>query len=219
MTGRVFFSITMSLDGYMAPLAAPGDIEALRRGQQTPNLQRWMAQWSRLQAWVFPQRFFRESQHLGEGGEEGRDNEILEATFERTGATIIGKRMFEGGEIGWHEDAPFHTPVYVLTHEEREPWERPGGTTFYFVNDGPHTALALARDAAGERDVRIGGGAETIQQFLRAGLVDEFSLAIAPVILGEGIRLFEHLTADDVDVSQAHVEQTAHVIHATYTVR
>jgi dihydrofolate reductase len=218
MTGKVFFSVTMSLDGYMAPDSEPGDIEALRRGERTPSLERWITQWSRLQAWVFPTRFFRENQRLGEGGEEGRNNELLAATFERTGATIIGKRMFEGGEVGWNEEAPFHTPVYVLTHEQREPWVRPGGTTFYFVNDGPEAALALARETAGERDVRVGGGGETIQQFLNAGLVDEFTVAIAPVLLGTGVSLFANLEPDTVQLTQSAVEPTTNVTHATYAV-
>ena len=95
-----------------------------------------------LQQWIFPQRFFRENLKLGDGGEEGRDNDILRETFERTGVSIMGKRMFDLGEQVWPEEAPFHTPVFVVTHEEREPWERPGGTTFYFVNDGIESALA-----------------------------------------------------------------------------
>ena len=111
MAGKVFFSVTMSLDGYIAP----GSLGELM-GKQ----------WMELQAWVFPQRFFRENLKLGEGGEEGRDDDILRATFERTGASVMGKRMFDAGEQMWPEEAPFHTPVFVVTHEEREPWERPG---------------------------------------------------------------------------------------------
>ena len=117
-----------------------------------------MAQWMELQQWIFPQRFFRENLKLGEGGEEGRDNDIARETFERTGASVMGKRMFDLGEQAWPEEAPFHTPVFVVTHEQRDPWERPGGTTFHFVNDGIETALDQAREAAGDRDVRIAGG-------------------------------------------------------------
>ena len=137
MAGKVFFSVTMSLDGFIAP-ASPEDL----MGQQ----------------WIFPQRFFREYLKLGEGGEEGRDNDIVRETFERTGASVMGKRMFDAGERMWPENAPFHTPVFVVTHEQRDPWERPGGTTFHFVNDGIETALDQAREAAGDRDVRIAGG-------------------------------------------------------------
>jgi dihydrofolate reductase len=95
--------------------------------------------------------------------------------------------------VSWPEDAPFHTPVYVLTHEKREPWVRPGGTTFYFVNDGPERALELARKAAGDRDIRISGGANAIQQYLKMGVVDELEIAQAPVLFGRGRRLFENV--------------------------
>lgn len=218
MPGKVFFNVTMSLDGFIAPRSAPGDLDALRRGESTPNLERWMAQWSRLQAWVFPQRFFLESQHLGSGGEEGRDNEILKATFDRTAVSIMGKRMFEGGEIGWNDDAPFHTPVYVVTHERRDPWPRPGGTTFHFVNDGIDAALDQARDAAGDGDIRISGGADIIQQYLDAGLVDEFTLTVATVLLGDGIRLFDSIDADRLTLQPTHIEAPSTVTHITYAV-
>jgi dihydrofolate reductase len=117
---------------------------------------------------------------------------MLRHTMERAGANIMGKRMFEQGEASWPEEAPFHTPVYVLTHEKREPWVRPGGTTFFFVNDGPECALELARKSAGTRDIRISGGANVIQQFLNMGVVDELEIALAPVIFGRGQRLFDN---------------------------
>ena len=141
MAGRVFFSVSMSLDGYIAPES----LEDLM-GQQ----------WMELQQWIFPQRFFRENLKLGEGGEEGRDNDIARETFERTGASVMGKRMFDAGEQAWPEEAPFHTPVFVVTHTKRDPWERPGGTTFHFVNDGIEPALDQAREAAGDRDADRG---------------------------------------------------------------
>ena len=109
MAGKVFFSVSMSLDGFIAPESL-GDL----MGQQ----------WMELQEWVFPQRFFRENLQLGEGGKEGRDNDILRETFERTGASVMGKRMFDAGEQAWPEEAPFHTPVFVVTHEKRDPWKR-----------------------------------------------------------------------------------------------
>jgi dihydrofolate reductase len=101
--------------------------------------------------------------------------------------------MFEKCENAWPEDAPFHTPVYVLTHAKREPWVRPGGTTFYFVNDGPESALAQARESAGGRDIRIAGGADVIQQYLNLGVIQELEIAVAPVLFGGGRRLFENL--------------------------
>jgi dihydrofolate reductase len=127
------------------------------------------------------------------GGETGPVNDLVRSTVERTGASIMGKRMFDQGERSWPEDAPFHTPVYVLTNEKREPWVRPGGTTFYFINEGPERALELARESAGRRDVRIAGGADVIQQYLNLDAVDELEIALAPVLFGGGRRLFENL--------------------------
>jgi dihydrofolate reductase len=204
MAGTVFFSVSMSLDGYIAP----------------ESLDELMGeQWKELQAWVFPQRFFRENLKLGEGGEEGRDNDILRETFERTGASVMGKRLFEGGEQGWPEEAPFHTPVFVVTHEQREPWVRPGGTTFHFVNDGIEAALAEAREAAGDRDVRIAGGGETIVQYLNAGLVDECSIALSPVLFGRGVRLFDGVDASRVALELIGSEPSPRATHLDYVVR
>ena len=209
MAGRVFFSVTMSLDGFIAP----------EERMDEPDVQRWMAQWMELQQWIFPQRFFRENLKLGEGGEEGRDNDIARETFERTGASVMGKRMFDLGEQAWPEEAPFHTPVFVVTHAKRDPWERPGGTTFHFVNDGIEPALDQAREAAGDRDVRIAGGGATILQYVNAGLIDEFTVALSPVLFGSGIRLFEGVDAGRVSLEPVRVEPTQRVTHLTYAVR
>jgi len=159
-----------------------------------PEYKNWGAKWEALMAWLLRQQCFREKLKLGPGGETGPVNDMVRHTFERTGAHIMGKRMFEQGEVSWPEEAPFHTPVYVLTHEKRDPWMRPGGTTFCFINEGPERALALAREAAGSRDVRISGGAAVIQQYLNLGAVDELEIALAPVFFGGGRRLFEHLS-------------------------
>jgi dihydrofolate reductase len=140
---------------------------------------------------MFQQRAFREHLHLGDGGETGPDNDVVASVQRRIGANIMGKRMFEEGERSWPEDAPFHSPVFVLAHAPRASWPRPGGTTFHFVTDGIEHALARAREAAGGKDVRISGGADTIRQYLEAGLVDEVNLALAPVLLGSGLRLFD----------------------------
>lgn len=204
MAGKVFFSVSMSLDGFIAPESVG---ELMGR------------QWMELQGWVFPQRFFRENLKLGGGGEEGRDNDIVRETFERTGASVMGKRMFDAGEQMWPESAPFHTPVYVVTHTEREPWERLGGTTFHFVNDGIESALDQAREAAGDRDVRIAGGGAAILQYLNAGLVDEFSIALSPVLFGGGIRLFDGVDASKVALEQVRSESSSRVTHLTYAVR
>ena len=204
MAGTVFFSVSMSLDGFIAP-----ESSAELMGQQ----------WMELQQWVFPQRFFRENLKLGEGGEEGRDNDILRETFERTGASVMGKRMFDAGERMWPEEAPFHTPVFVVTHERRDPWERPGGTTFHFVGDGVESALGRARRAAGDGDVRIAGGGSTIVEYLNGGLVDEFSIAMSPVLFGAGVRLFDGVDAGRVALEQVRAEPTQRVTHLSYAVR
>ena len=208
MAGKVFFSVAMTLDGFIAPQDRADD----------PELKQWMAQWMQLQQWAFKQRFFRENLKLGTGGEEGVDNAVAEETYNRAGATVLGKRMFDGGEHRWPEEAPFHTPVYVVTHEVREPWERPGGT-FYFVNDGIESALKLARDAAGDRDVRIGGGAETILQYLNAGLVDDFTITLAPVFFGTGVRLFDEVDTERIALEPVRVQPSPMVTHLTYAVR
>ncbi|EST25726.1 dihydrofolate reductase family protein [Streptomyces niveus] len=204
MAGKVFFSVSMSLDGFIAPESVG---ELMGR------------QWMELQGWIFPQRFFRENLKLGGGGEEGRDNDIARETFERTGASVMGKRMFDAGEQMWPESAPFHTPVYVVTHTERDPWERLGGTTFHFVNDGIESALDQAREAAGDRDVRIAGGGATILQYLNAGLVDEFTISLSPVLFGGGIRLFDGVDASKVALEQVRSESSSRVTHLTYAVR
>ena len=204
MAGKVFFSVSMSLDGYIAP----------------ESLEELMGrQWVELQQWVFPQRFFRENLQLGQGGEEGRDNDILRETFERTGASVMGKRLFDAGEQAWPEEAPFHTPVFVVTHGQRDPWERRGGTTFHFVNDGIEAALDRARRAAGDRDVRIAGGGATIVEYVNAGLVDEFSIALSPVLFGAGVRLFEGVDAGRVALEPVRAEVSPTVTHVTYAVR
>lgn len=208
---KVFCSVSVSLDGYLAP---PGmDLE--HAGD--PSYEDWGAQWGKLQSWVLPQRFFREMSKLGGGGETGTDDQIVERVFRRTGVSILGKRMFELGEAMWPEEAPFHTPVFVLTSEVREPWVRPGGTTFYFVNDGIESALDQARDAAGDRDVRISGGAETIQEYLDTGLIDEFSITLAPVLFGTGIRLFDRVDPDRLALDQVRTAASTRVTHLTYT--
>jgi dihydrofolate reductase len=203
MAGKVFFSVSMSLDGFIAPESSE---DLMGR------------QWMELQRWIFPTRFFRENLTIGKGGEEGRDNDIVRETYLRTGVSVMGKRMFDAGERMWPEDAPFHTPVFVVTHEKRDPWERPGGTTFHFVNDGIEPALEQAREAAGGRDVRIAGGGETILEYVNAGLVDEFSIALSPVLFGSGIRLFEGVDAGRVALEPVRSEASSRVTHLTYAV-
>ncbi|MFT4125117.1 MAG: dihydrofolate reductase family protein [Gordonia sp. (in: high G+C Gram-positive bacteria)] len=204
MSGQVFFSVSMTLDGFIAP-ASSSEL----MGQQ----------WRELQGWMFPLRFIRENLKLGEGGEEGNDNDRARITFERTGASIMGKHMFDAGEHMWPAEAPFHTSVFVVTHENRDPWHRPGGTTFYFVNDGIESALDQARTAAGSRDVRVAGGGKTVREYLNAGLIDEFHLALSPTLFGAGVRLFDGVDASRIALEQQRVESSERATHLHYAVR
>lgn len=202
---KVFVSVSVSLDGYLVP---PG-MDLAHAFE--PAHQEWGAQWGKLQSWLLATQFFYDHLKFEGRGETGLDHEIAVKTFERSGASIMGKRMFELGEAMWPEEAPFHTPVFVLTSQPREPWVRPGGTTFYFVTDGIESALRQAR-AATDRDVRISGGADVIQQYLRAGLVDEINLAISPVMFGGGRRLFENIGLVAVELVETVASpRTTHV--------
>jgi len=209
---KVFVNVSMSLDGYMVPEGM--DMEHI----DDPGYKDWQNKWMSLQAWIFPLKFFRENLDLGEGGETGTDNDLAKATFKRTGVSIMGKRMFDLGEQMWPEEAPFHTPVFVVTHEKREPWERPGGTTFYFVNDGIDNALMRAREVADGRDIRVSGGADTIVQYLNAGLVEELEIALAPVLLGGGTSLIREIDPDRVKVGIKEAIHSPRATHLKYEV-
>lgn len=151
--------------------------------------------------WFFPTHVFR-SVHLGQEGEKGIDNEMAEKGFAGIGAWILGRNMFgpvrgpwpdDSWKGWWGEEPPYHTKVFVLTNHAREPLAMKGGTTFYFVTDGIHSALEQAKEAAGDGDVRVGGGVATIRQYLEARLIDEMHLAMRPVLLGKGENLFQGL--------------------------
>lgn len=208
---KVFFDVMMALDGFMAP-----DGMDMAHAHD-PEYKQWAKKWGELTQWVLRQKFFRENLRLGEGGETGRDNALMEETFQRTGASIMGRKMFDAGERFWPEEAPFHTAVYVLTHRAREPWERPGGTTFYFVPDGIESALRRAREAAGGKDIRVAGGAKAVQQYLNAGVVDEFTVHYAPVFFGEGVRLFENIDPN-IRVKVKEIIPSSDVTHVVYAI-
>ena len=154
-----------------------------------------------LMEWFFPTRTWQ-AMHGHEGGETGVDDDIAAQGLAGIGAWILGRNMFgpvrgpwpdESWRGWWGEEPPYHTPVFVLTHHERPPLRMKGGTVFHFVTDGIHAALERAKEAAGGRDVRLGGGAATIRQYLREALVDELHLAMRPVLLGQGEPLFAGL--------------------------
>jgi dihydrofolate reductase len=159
----------------------------------------------RLHEWVFPLAAWR-APHGLEGGTVDASTPVLEAMRAGVGATLMGRNMF-GGQPGpwdaskpwngwWGDDPPFHHPVFVLTHHARPPLALKGGTTFTFVTGGVEAALDAARRAAGGRDVWLGGGASAARQYLQAGLVDEMTLSLVPVLLGAGERLFDGLGDD-----------------------
>ena len=177
--------ITMSLDGYVA---GPD------QGEENPlgigGLE--------LHDWVFPLSEFR-AMHGGEGGETNASSAVVQERWANIGSTIMGRNMFgpirgewdEPWDGWWGPEPPYHAPVFVLTHHAREPIEMEGGTTFHFVTDGFDAAYAQARETAGDKGVDIAGGASTVRQALLAGVVDELTRDIAPVLLGSGERIFD----------------------------
>ncbi len=180
-------SFTISLDGYGA-----GPNQQLDNPLGLGGMD--------LHQWLFPTRTLQRSLFGNDGGTTGVDDDFAARGFENVGAWILGRNMFSpfrgpwldtDWKGWWGDNPPYHVPVFVLTHHARPPIEMEGGTTFHFVTSGIRDALDRAREAAGHRDVRIGGGANTIQQFLRESLIDELHFAIAPVVLGAGERLFD----------------------------
>jgi dihydrofolate reductase len=210
--GHLTFEISMSLDGYVAGPDAGREHPLGVGGEQ-------------LHEWVVALESWRES-HGMTGGEQGPSDALLRESIARAGAAIMGRRMFSGesGPWGdepfegwWGDEPPFHHPVFVLTHHEREPLVK-GETTFTFVTDGIESALEQARAAAGEKDVAIAGGADVAQQYLAAGHVEEVLLHIAPVLLGGGVRLFERLGEDPPKLEVAQVVEAPDVTHVRYRV-
>ncbi len=211
---KVVFDVSVSVDGFLAGPNATLE-EPLGAGGET------------LHEWVLATRRWRE-QHGLEGGEEGVDSDVVDEHVGRVGATVMGRRMFSGGEGPWEDDPnaggwwgdgpPFHHAVFVLTHHAREPLALKG-TTFTFVTDGIEAALPLARDAAGEQDVALAGGANVIQQFLHAGLVDEFQLHVAPVLLGGGVPLFARGPGEPLRAVRSRLIESPGVAHLRYVPR
>ncbi len=199
---HIIFDSAISLDGFFA-----GE----NRGPKNP-----MGGVSgKIHSWMFHQKAFWDYLGIEGGKEDGPDGKLIRETIERTGSFIMGKRMFEEGEAVWPNDL-YKADVYVLTHEKRDPWVQEGSTTFYFINDGIESALEKARQSAKGKDIRIQGGANTIQQFLNAGLVDEFLIHIAPVFLGKGIRLFENIDQDKYDLQLMEIIPADMTTHLRY---
>ena len=209
---RLRFQISISLDGFVA---GPNQSEEHPLGEGGEALHDWVVA---LAAWRKP--------HGREGGEVNASTPVFEEMTDGIGATIMGRNMFGGGPGPWGEEPwngwwgdepPFHTPVFVLTHHEREPLELKGGTTFHFVGDGIESDLAQAKEVAGGKDVAIGGGGDVLQQYLAAGLVDRFWLNVVPVLLGSGTRLFdERVAASGVVFEQVRGVEAPGVAHLEY---
>jgi dihydrofolate reductase len=211
---RLICDISMSLDGFVA-----GPNQTLEQPLGEGG--------ERLHEWGFRLRSFREPHGLP-GGETGPDDDVIAESWRATGAVVMGRRMFSGGEGPWEDDPkadgwwgddpPFRVPVFILTHHARETVEKQGGTSFTFVTDGIEAALEQARAAAGEKDVYVGGGASVIQQYLNAGLVDELQVHVVPALLGGGVRLFDGLD-EPVEVEATRVVSSPAVTHLRLAIR
>jgi len=213
---RLTLDISMSLDGF---IAGPNQTLEQPLGEGGDRLHEWALS---LASWRKP--------HGLDGGETGPDDDVVAEGIEQTGAVVMGRRMFSGGEGPWEDDPnadawwgdnpPFHVPVFVLTHHPRETEVKEGGTTFTFVTEGIEAALEQAGAAAGEKDVLLAGGADVGQQYLKTGLLDELQIHLVPLLLGGGVRLFDDLGPDQIQLEATRVIESATVAHLRFrTVR
>jgi dihydrofolate reductase len=209
---KLIGDISVSLDGFVAgpnpsleqPLGAGGEL---------------------LHEWAFAATSWRESHGL-EGGEKNADSDVIEESLRATGAVVMGRKMFSGGQGPWEDDPradgwwgdepPFHVPVFVLTHHARETKVMQGGTSFNFVTDGIEAALEEARAAAEEKDVLVAGGASIVQQYVKAGLLDELQIHVAPLFLGGGTSLFDQLGIEPVGLDATRVIASPSVTHLRF---
>jgi dihydrofolate reductase len=212
---RVMCDISMSLDGFVAG--------------PNPTLEQPLGEGGEgLHEWIFGLASWRES-HGMDGGEANADDEVMKESLAAQGAVVMGRRMFSGGagpweddpnaDGWWGDDPPFRVPVFILTHHAREPVTKQGGTTYTFVTDGIEAALEQARLAAGDRKVLIAGGAEAIQQYLRAGLLDELQIHVVPMLLGGGVRLLDDVGDAPGGLELDRVVDSPAVTHIRYRVK
>src|SRR3984957_17249143 len=214
---KVTAQMSVSLDGcYAGPRSStdPRDLQAFMEGSEGPGffrVTRWVINamaWGRRQGYP--------------GGERSTDSQIIEETFAAAGAYVMGRRMFDGGEVPWGDEPPFRAPVFVVTHCTREVLEREGGTSFTFVTDGVERAIELAKDAAGGKDVAVAGGGTLLRQVLAAGLLAELELLIAPVLLGDGMRFcapsLGRGSHEGIELPPVRVVQTPATTYIRYTV-
>jgi dihydrofolate reductase len=211
---KLTLDISVSLDGYVAgpnqtveePLGAGGED---------------------LHQWIFGLESWR-ARHGHSGGERNADSDLVQESVDATGAIVMGRRMFSGGAGPWENDPmadgwwgdepPFGVPVFILTHHARETVTKPDGTTYTFVTDGIESALDQARAAAGNRNVSVAGGANVVQQYLTAGLLDELQLHVVPILLGDGVRLFDDPAAAGTRLEIVRVVDSPAVTHLKYRV-
>jgi dihydrofolate reductase len=209
---RLTLDISMSLDGFIAGPNRTSE-QPLGEGGE------------RLHDWILGLASWRE-RHGMSGGEKNADDEVVRETLDTAGAVLMGRRMFSGGEGQWEDDPvadgwwgddpPFRVPVFILTHHPRETVAKQGGTSFIFVTDGLESALAQAREAAGDKDVSVAGGASLVQQCIAAGFLDEMQVHFAPVFLGEGVRLFDHIGAGSRGLEIERAIHSPAVTHVKY---
>jgi dihydrofolate reductase len=208
---QLILDISMSLDGYVA---GPNQTLEEPLGAGGMDLHEWVV---KLAAW--------RERHGLEGGEHGPDSDLVAEGITAIGAVVMGRRMFSGGSGPWEadpnadgwwgDDPPFRAPVFVLTHHPRETVEKQRGTSFTFVTDGIESALEQARAAAGGKAVSLGGGADVARQYLAAGLLDELRIHVVPVLLGGGVRLFDGVGPQQLEVTR--VLESSGVTHLRYS--
>ena len=190
--GKVVINMSMSLDGF---ITEPNEVVGNPLGDDP----------GRLHDWMFDAK-------------TETDDAILDEIYASTGAVLIGKRMFDVGFEPWGDPPPFGMPVFVVTHESRDPLPMQGGTTYTFVSDGIESGLAQARAAAGDKNVGIWGGANIVRQYLKAGLLDEMQIHLIPVLLGNGVRLFEDLGPERIELRRISSIETPSATHFRFEV-
>jgi dihydrofolate reductase len=189
--GKVTANMSMSLDGFITGPKVSVENPMGDSGE-------------RLHEWMFPPK--------------GNYEEIAADMFQNVGAVIMGRQMFNLGEGPWGRNPPFHMPVFVLTHEPKEKVVKEGGTTFIFVTDGIESALRQAKAVAGDKDILVAGGADADQQYLKAGLLDEIHIHLIPILIGNGTRLFNDLSAGPIELETTRVIDSPGVTHLQFRI-
>ncbi len=200
--GKVVVDLSMSLDGF---ITGPNDSIELPLGENGDRLHDWIFGGSSERSGMSPRNSATD-----------KNREILDEAFETTGATVMGWRWFDIGEKPWGDDPPFHIPVFVLTHHPRATIKK-GRTTFTFITDGIESALEKARSAAGDKNVDV-GAANVAQQYIRAGLLDEIQIHLVPILLGEGVGLFDHLSPNPIELERTRIVEAPGVTHLRFRV-